>query len=101
MGNRVPVLSPDGQFGFLDEEDVPKLPSGARVLSKQEVAQKQLEDKYDKKSTLQKAAGLVTPALPLPAQMAVRGAGIAPMPPELEAYRAGASGALTGGLEDL
>lgn len=72
---------------------------GGRVARRQEVAAQTLEDDYAKKSTIQKVAGYATPALPAPIQMALRGAGVAPMPPELEAYRAGASQAFSAGLE--
>ncbi len=74
---------------------------GGRVAKKDEVAAQQLDDDYAKKSTLEKAAGYATPALPAPVQMALRGAGVAPMPPELEAYRAGASQSFSGGLEGV
>ncbi len=74
---------------------------GGRVAPKQDVQAEQLQDAYDKKSTLEKVAGYATPALPAPIQMALRGSGTAPLPPELEAYRAGASQAFTGGLESV
>lgn len=55
-GKRVAVLTPDGQFGTVDEADVQNLPDGARVLSKQEVTERKLEEEYAAKSTGLKVA---------------------------------------------
>ena len=92
LGNKVTV--PKDKIGEL-------FGMGGRIAKKAEVAAQQLEDDYAKKSTVEKAAGYLTPALPLPAQMALRGAGAAPLPPELEAYRAGASQTFSLGTEAM
>lgn len=92
LGNKITV--PKDQVGQL-------YGMGGRVAARAEVQAQQLEDDYAKKGTIEKIAGYATPALPAPVQMALRGAGVAPMPPELEAYRSGASQAFSGGLEGI
>ena len=105
VAGRIPVLAPDPatgrmRFATVDVADADAVKkAGGKVLSRAEVKERELQEAYDKKSTLEKAAGYATPALPAPIQMALRGAGVAPMTPELEAYRAGASQAFSGGLE--
>lgn len=81
-GKRVAVLDPDGRFGTIDEADVPHLPAGARLLTRQEQKAAEVQQKYDEASTLSKIGGIV--------------AGVGARPPELEAWSyGGQEGALT------
>lgn len=100
-GRRVAVLDPDGRFAFVDEADVPRLPPGARVLSKQENAQRELDEKYEAQPGWKKALGYIAPALPAPISVPLHALGHAPLPPGLEAYRSGADSGFTGGLGTL
>lgn len=101
MAGRVQVIAPDGTRGTVDEKDVGSLPDGARVLSKQELAQERAEAEYASRSTAAKVGGYLTPALPAPVQMALHGSGAVALPPEVESYRQGASKGMTAGLETL
>lgn len=82
-GKRVAVLDADGNFGTLDEADIPNLPDGARVLTKQEIAAKKLEEDYAAKSTGEKVLG------------ALAGRGIGP---QSEAFLEGARGEFSAGI---
>ncbi len=59
---RIPVLDPEGRFGTVDESELDQLPEGARVLTKQEQAQKAVDDRYDALPTVNKVAGAVNTA---------------------------------------
>lgn len=91
LGNKVMV--PKDQVGQL-------YAMGGRVARKDETAAAAADEAYEGKSTIAKVGGALAPALPLPAQAAARAYGAA-LPPELEAYRSGASGIMTGGLEEV
>ena len=112
---KVPVLDPDGQFGFIDEGDVEKLPAGARVLTKKQVDDLQAEqtqaaaeareqERYDKLPTAAKVAGniqavtnAITPGGAL--GTAVSGLGLSPgAAPSIDAYQQGVTSGLSGGL---
>lgn len=84
-GKRVAVLSPEGQFGTVDEKDVEGVTkAGGRVLTKAQVIERELEEKYDSSSTASKIAGALT--------------GVGARAPQLEAWHRGAVGGLTAGL---
>jgi hypothetical protein len=82
-GKRVAVLDAEGNFGTLDEADVANLPDGARVLTKQQIAERKLEEEYAAKSTTSKVLG------------ALSGRGIGP---QSEAFLTGARSEFTGGV---
>ena len=84
MGGRVAVLSPEGQFGTVDEKDAEAVvKAGGRVLSGKEKAEKELEAEYAQKSTGEKVA------------QAALGRGIGPTS---EALLSGGRQGLTAGL---
>jgi hypothetical protein len=95
-GKRVAVLDPDGNFGTLPEEEIDQLPDGARVLTKQQLAEKAVEDRYAALPTGRKvlggiaaATGVLNPLL----------AGASPdAPPTVAAYGEGVREGRTGGL---
>jgi hypothetical protein len=103
MAGRVAVLSPEGQFGTVDEADAEAVVrAGGKVLTKQEIAARATEEAYQKQSTLKKVATVASMAGPLgyPVHLALRADG-AVLPPELEAYTQGVSGGVTGGLASV
>lgn len=107
---RVPVLDPDGRFGFIDEADVSKLPAGARVLTKKQVDDLETEqareaaaareqERYDNLPTIAKVAGAVgnvTQAL-TPGSALTFGPGPGSMP-TANAYSEGVTSGLTAGM---
>lgn len=109
-GKRVPVLDPNGRFGFVDESDVPNLPAGARALTKAQVAkieadqhqaeaEKAVDERYDALPTAQKALGIantVAAAALGPAGLLLHSAQNAP--PVAAAFGAGVHEGVTGGL---
>ncbi len=101
---RVAVLI-GNTFGTVDETDLPNMPKGTRVLSTkeveqhdQDVAEEQVQARYDALPTYRKAAGVVGTAL----------SSISPLtfgqnpdaPPTIAAYGRGVRHGLTGGLSD-
>lgn len=100
-GKRVAVLAPDGTFGTLPEEEVANLPEGARVLSGQEVATREAEQRQAEREEaagvggkIQTVVGAVGGALnPL---MYSGGPGSAG-----EAYNRGVTSGLTAGLNEV
>ena len=73
--------------------------AGGRVVSQEAELSERLEAEYTSKSLTQKALGAISPALPYPAQQALRASGAAVLPPTIEAYRRGAGAGFTAGLE--
>lgn len=59
-GKRVAFFDPYGNFGTVDESEAEQLPDGSRVLTKQQVAQRNLEEEYAAKSTGEKVVGALT-----------------------------------------
>lgn len=98
MAERVQVVAPDGTRGSVDAEDVNNLPDGARILTKQELAQEAVQSRYDALSPAAKAAGIAS---------TVAGA-VNPLtfgsdpnaPPTIAAYGAGVREGATAGLFD-
>lgn len=102
MGKRVAVLSPEGQFGTVDETDAAAVErAGGRVLSAKETATIEAEQRQEARAEkagvagkIQTAVGAVGGALnPL---MFTGGAGSAG-----EAYNAGVQQGMTAGLSDV
>lgn len=93
-GKRIAVISPDGQFGTIDEKHADAVTkAGGRVLTKQEAAERELQADYDKKSTIEKVAGVAANAGPAgwiagKAYQAATGKRLE-LPPEAEAYKSG------------
>lgn len=99
---RVAVLDPDGNFGTVDEGEAELVTrAGGRVLSSKELAQRAVDERYDAKSTAEKAVGwgktalLATPLAPVVAG----GIGDEAIP-EVAAFGAGTRQGLTAGLAD-
>lgn len=82
---RVQVVSPDGVRGSVEAKDVSNLPDGARILTKEELAQEKVETEYAGASTGSKVAGAVL--------------GVGAKNPQLEAWYNASTGALTGGAQ--
>lgn len=96
---RVPVLDPDGRFGTVDESEIDQLPDGARVLSKQEQAQRAVDERYDAMPAAQKALGIVSTAAGALNPLAI---GSDPnAPPTAAAFGAGVREGLSGGISDV
>lgn len=93
LGNKVTV--PKDRVGEL-------YGMGGRVARRQEVAEAQTEEAYQKQGTLTKVATVASMAGPLgyPLHAYLRGQG-AVLPPELEAYTQGVSQGMTGGLASV
>jgi hypothetical protein len=95
-GKRVAVVDPEGKFATVDESDVENLPEGARVLTKQQLAEKAVEDRYEALPTGRKVLGALGTAA----------SAINPLtfgsnpdaPPTAAAYGEGVREGLTGGL---
>jgi len=103
MAGRVAVISPDGEFGTVDETDAEAVArAGGRVLTKQEVAARQAEEQYQAQPTWKKVATVASMAGPLGyiPHVALRASG-GQLPPELEAYTQGVSSGMTGGLASV
>lgn len=100
MGDRVAVLTPEGQFGTVDAADVGSLPEGARVLTKSEQKERALNEQYDKASTLQKIGGAVSPLVGPIVSSALSGAGVTAVRPEVQAFESGESSGLTLGADE-
>lgn len=91
-----------GEKITIDRSEIGRLYAlGGKLATKAEITAHDLEQEYAKASTLEKAAGLATAALPAPAQSYLHATGRVTLPPELAAYRAGASKGFTGGLGSL
>jgi hypothetical protein len=91
---RIAVISPDGQFGTIDVEHAEAVTkAGGRVLTRAEVADRELQAEYASKSTLEKIGGVAANAGPAgwiagKAYTAATGKHLE-LPPEAEAYKAG------------
>jgi hypothetical protein len=89
---RIAIISPDGQFGTIDAKHAEAVTkAGGRVLSKQEVADRELQQEYAQKSTAEKVAGVAANLGPAgwiagKAYTAATGKQLE-LPPELEAYK--------------
>jgi hypothetical protein len=95
-GKRVAVLTPDGAFGTVDESEVDDLPDGARVLTKQQIAEKAVEDRYEALPTGRKVLGALGTAASVVNPLAF---GSNPdAPPTAAAYGEGVREGATGGL---
>lgn len=95
---RVAVVSPDGQFGTVDESELDQLPDGARVLSSKELAQRAVDERYEALPTAQKALGVVNTAVG--ALNPITFGGDPNAPPTIAAYGGGVRQGLTAGLAD-
>lgn len=101
-GERVPVVGAYGEKGTVDAKDLAAVEAaGGRAATSEEQASDKLEAEYASKSLAQKALGAVSPALPYPAQQALRASGAAVLPPTIEAYRRGAGAGFTANLEGI
>lgn len=100
-GKRIAVLDPNRQFGFIDEADLGKLPEGARVLTKQELQKRALEEEYAKQSTGKKIAGVGSVITGPIAANALAGAGATALQPQVEAFNQGVAEPATMGLDKL
>lgn len=98
---RVAVISPDGQFGTIDEKHADSvIRAGGRVLSKKEVAEREVQERYDALPTASKALGVantivggVTSPLNIGQDPAA--------PPTIAAFGSGVRSGLTAGLSDV
>lgn len=100
-GKRVAVLSPDGQFGTVDEADAEAVKSaGGRVLTAQQVADRQLQEAY-KNAPLSKviAHDVASVAAGPIAANALSGTGVTAAAPEVEAFQQGLAAPMTLGLD--
>lgn len=94
LGNKVTV--PKDQVGQL-------YGMGGRVARKQEVAEAQVNEDYDKRSTLSKAGELASVAGPVPlaAHYLATGHVVPTLPPSVESYRQGVGKGFTAGLGNV
>ncbi len=103
MGDRVAVLSPEGQFGTVDAADAEAVTrAGGKVLTKQQLAERATQEAYDKQGLGTKVATVASMAGPIgyPLHAYLRGQG-AVLPPELESYTQGVSQGFTGGAASV
>ena len=97
-GKRVPVIGPEGDFWTVDESELDQLPEDARVLSKREVSERAVQERYEALPTGRKVLGAASSAI---GALNPLTAGTSPdAPPTLAEYGAGVREGLTGGLYD-
>lgn len=102
-GKRIPIITPDGKFGTIDEKFADEIElAGGRTLTPKEAeqtaAEERVQERYDKLPTWRKAAGYVGTALGAISPLTI---GLNPdAPPAIAAYGAGIKEGLTGGLAE-
>jgi hypothetical protein len=95
---RIAIISPNGQFGTISAKHAEAVTrAGGRVLTKQEVAEHELQEQYDKQSAGQKIAGAAKMFGPL-GWGANLAAGSPMTTPTLEAYTEGVKQGATAGM---
>ncbi|MES2338893.1 MAG: hypothetical protein V4537_12425, partial [Pseudomonadota bacterium] len=103
MGERIPVLSPEGQFGTVDAADAEAVTrAGGKLLTGAQVKERELREEYDKKSTAEKVTGAVAGLAAGPiVGNALAGSGVIATAPEVQAFDQGQSSAVTLGLDQI